>query len=174
MICTGPESSGTKSLSLLMQDFGFKKIVYMDELTENTNTVIHRSMPNGNDQYGDIWPDFTDWHRIATAKGFYTVFLISARDPVAVMGSQIKTGHTANQQKAFFNIQKAYKRIMLSITETDAPYFMLPLEAFLVSDNQLQVSLAGYFGIDNKKKHSTYTNQNLKYYEQQYSKNGAS
>ena len=112
VLVAGPESSGTKLLTQLINEAG--------------GEAIHLSMPYG----GGPRPGFVDWPDLDSAQA--DVVVISARDPYALICSQIENEHVDSEAWSLRRIQEAYRRIFAWLTVSGLPFFVIPYEALVL------------------------------------------
>lgn len=124
----GPESSGTKLMTRILQASGAK--------------VLHRSFPYGGGGRNDPrhWPEAD----VITFQPYAIVWM--NRDWWATARAQVATGHVKNTQEAWGNIQMATERIgKLAMFNK---YYMINYESLVTRPNIVVANLTGTLGLD--------------------------
>lgn len=113
LLCTGPESSGTRLLSRLASLYVTSQI-----------TVLHRSMPHGGPRGASPKPTYPDLTEFADYA------LISSRLSTPMLSSQIKAGHAPDRATAAAQTSSALLAIFEGLAST--PYALVPYEAVVL------------------------------------------
>lgn len=129
-LVVGPESSGNRLLAGVLIRAGCvgdaTTAQRWDKTLPETETpaVVIRSYP-----HGDIWPDLREIAAILQERGYKVTVLITVRNPVAVISSQVKRRRAKTARDSESAIRKAYKMIMEQVGGLE--FHMIPYETII-------------------------------------------
>lgn len=135
-LVTGPESAGNRLLAAILtragcHGTGAHDSPYTDRLPADGEdpVVLIRSMP-----HGGSWPDLGWSVQALRTRGYHVTMLITVREPVAHIRSQVARGHSRTEAAARIDTMSAYQRIFRAILELpQRPAFRLvPYEGFVL------------------------------------------
>lgn len=127
-LVVGPESSGNRKLAAQLIEAGCVGGTefdhpFMHELpTEEDPVVVVRSYPHGNQ-----WPDVADLFEILRGRGYCVRALVTVRDPLAVMRSQVARRHHP-RELAWSNYQQAYLSLFEQLRRVNLWYALVPFD----------------------------------------------
>lgn len=116
-VVLGPESSGTRLTTQLLIDAGcYGDATHIQRLDLQGapawawSVVWRRSAP-----FCRSWPDLSALVNHVGALGYQVTAVVTVRDWYAMVQSQIRAGHVADEAQALAHIQRAYRLIFNSI-----------------------------------------------------------
>ena len=132
-LVVGPESSGNRLLASLLVRAGCKgkgaTFQPFDKTLPNEESpvVVIRSFP-----HGDVWLDLEKIIAKLLTRGYNVVVLVTVRNAVAVIGSQIKRGHSLTEDLAEYQNNRAYAHIYNSLMNYGVHSFTIPYESIIL------------------------------------------
>lgn len=143
----GPESSGTRLLTMVMVQAGciggtghWQWWDDHDFEDDDELVVWRRSFPHGRDRG---WPKLQQMVERLQLAGYEVRAVVTVREQFALVNSQLKRGFAADPEAARLQVSEAYARIFGGLWDLKVPFVVVTYESLLLRPVDVQRWLAG-------------------------------